>query len=105
APVVLSAMPRVKVAPVPPDRKTLDGEIARLRDLDVGELRSHWRNVFGRRPHLHLPRHLLFRVLTYRLQADVLGDLDGEPTFARPFGGLPRTQDNAPWSWPGVRRT
>jgi Protein of unknown function (DUF2924) len=49
-----------------------------LRDLDVGELRSRWHNVFGRRPHAHLPRHLLFRVLAYRLQADVLGDLDGE---------------------------
>jgi Protein of unknown function (DUF2924) len=71
-------MPRVRVAPALPDRKTLDVEIARLRDLDVGELRGHWHNVFGRRPHSHLPRHLLFRVLAYRLQADVLGDLDGE---------------------------
>jgi len=71
-------MPRVRVAPALPDRKTLDGEIARLRDLDVGGLRNHWHNVFGRRPHSHLPRHLLFRVLAYRLQADVLGDLDGE---------------------------
>ena len=71
-------MPRVRVAPALPDRKTLDGEIARLRDLDVEELRSRWHNVFGRRPHPHLPRHLLIRVLAYRLQADVLGDLDGE---------------------------
>jgi len=71
-------MPRVRVAPALPDRRALDGEIARLRELDVGELRSRWHNVFGRRPHLHLPRHLLFRVLAYRLQADVLGDLDGE---------------------------
>ena len=69
-------MPRVRVAPALLDRKTLDGEIAHLRDLDVGELRSRWHNVFGRRPHPHLPRHLLFRVLAYRLQADVLGDLD-----------------------------
>jgi hypothetical protein len=71
-------MPGVRVVPVLPDRKTLDGEIARLRDLAVGELRSRWHNVFGRPPHFHLPRHLLFRVLAYRLQADVLGDLDGE---------------------------
>jgi hypothetical protein len=71
-------MLRVRVIPTLPDRKTLDGEIARLRDLDVGELRSRWHNVFGRRPHPHLPRHLLFRVLAYRLQADALGDLDGE---------------------------
>jgi Protein of unknown function (DUF2924) len=71
-------MPRVRVAPALPNRKTLDGEIARLRDLDVGRLRGHWHNVFGRRPHPHLPRHLLFRVLAYRLQAEALGDLDGE---------------------------
>ena len=71
-------MPRVRVAPALPDRMTLDVEIARLRDLDVGELRNRWHNVFGRRPHPHLPRHLLFRVLAYRLQANVLGDLDGE---------------------------
>ena len=71
-------MPRVRVAPALPDRKTLDVEVARLRDLDVGQLRSRWHNVFGRRPHPQLPRHLLFRVLAYRLQADVLGDLDGE---------------------------
>ena len=71
-------MPRVRVAPALPDRKTLDGEIVHLRDLDVGGLRGRWHNVFGRRPHPHLPRHLLLRVLAYRLQADVLGDLDGE---------------------------
>ncbi len=31
----------------------------------------------GNRPP-YLPRHLLFRMLAYRLQADHLGDLDGE---------------------------
>jgi Protein of unknown function (DUF2924) len=71
-------MPRVKIAPALPDRKSLDIEIARLRDLDVGELRARWPNVFRRKPPPHLPRHLLFRVLAYRLQADHLGDLDGE---------------------------
>ena len=32
----------------------------------------------GGEPPPHLPRHLLFRVLAYRLQADQLGDLDAE---------------------------
>ena len=71
-------MPRVKIGPAIPDRKALDVEIARLRDLDVGELRARWHTVFRRKPTPHLPRHLLFRVLAYRLQADQLGDLDNE---------------------------
>ena len=71
-------MPRVKVGPALPDAKTLDVEIARLRDLDIAALQARWRNLFRRRPPPHLYRHLLFRVLAYRLQADRWGDLDAE---------------------------
>jgi hypothetical protein len=71
-------MPRVKVGPALPDAKTLDVEIARLGDLDIGALQARWRNLFRRRPPPHLPRHLLFRVLAYRRQADHWGDLDAE---------------------------
>jgi hypothetical protein len=71
-------MPRVRISPAEPDRKTLGIEIARLRDLDVVALRNRWHTVFGRQAPPHLPRHLLFRVLAYRLQADQLGDLDSE---------------------------
>jgi Protein of unknown function (DUF2924) len=60
------------------ERKRLGVEIARLRGLDVGPLRSRWQAVFGRRPPGHLPRHLLFRLLAHRLQVDLLGDLDAE---------------------------
>jgi hypothetical protein len=69
-------MPRVRIGPALPDREALDVEIARLRDLDIAVLRGRWHTVFGRRPPPHLPRHLLFRTLAYRLQADRLGDLD-----------------------------
>jgi Protein of unknown function (DUF2924) len=69
-------MPRVKVAAAGSDRKPIEIEVARLRDLDLGELRARWHTVFGRRPPSHLARHLLFRVLAYRIQAGMLGDLD-----------------------------
>jgi len=71
-------MPRTKIGPAQPDRKALDVEIARLRELDVAALRARWHTVFGRRSPSHLPRHLLFRILAYQLQADLLGDLDAE---------------------------
>ncbi len=71
-------MPRVKVGPALPDGSTLDVEIARLRDLDVASLQTRSHKVLRRRPSPHLPRHLLFRVLAYRLQAERLGDLDVE---------------------------
>src|SRR3954469_18737633 len=71
-------MPRGNIGRAQPDRKTIDVEIARLRELDVAALRASWHTVFGRRPPPHRPRHLLFRILAYRLQADRLGDLDTE---------------------------
>src|SRR5262245_58295979 len=71
-------MPRVVIGPALPDRALLDNEIARLRGLDVGQLRARWHTVFRRRAPPHLPRHLLFRILAYRLQADRLGDLDAD---------------------------
>jgi len=54
---------------------SLDDEIAHLRDLDLHGLRARWRSVFRQLAPAQLPRHLLLAVLTYRLQADRLGDL------------------------------
>src|SRR5215831_19947186 len=71
-------MPQAKNGRIQSDRKALDVEFARLRELDVGELRARWHTVFRRRPPPHLPRHLLFRILAYRLQVDRLGDLDAD---------------------------
>src|SRR5437899_12752238 len=71
-------MPRGKIGRARPERQTIDVEIARPRDLDVDALRARWHTVLGRRAPAHLPRHLLFRILAYRLQADHLGDLDPE---------------------------
>jgi hypothetical protein len=71
-------MVRVVIDPAVPDRASLDNEIARLRGLDIGALRARWRTLFRRRAPPHLPRHLLFRILAYRLQADRLGELDAD---------------------------
>jgi len=61
-------------------RRSLDDEIAHLRDLDLHGLRARWKSQFRQQPPPHLPRHLLFAVLAYRLQADELGDLDPATT-------------------------
>ena len=82
-------MPRVRIAPALPDRTAPDVEIAHLRDLDIAALRRRWHTVFGRRPPPHLPRHLLFRILAYRLQADRLGDLDNESRGLLDCSGSP----------------
>jgi hypothetical protein len=71
-------MARVRIGPASSDRKTLDVELARLRELDVGALRARWHTLFKQKPPAHLPRHLLYRIVAYRLQADHLGDLDAE---------------------------
>lgn len=71
-------MPRVKVCAAGSDKRQIDIEIARFRDLDLGELRACWQTIFRRQPPTTLPRHLLLAMLTYRLQAEVLGDLDAE---------------------------
>ena len=67
-------------------RLSLDDEIAHLRDLDLHGLRARWKGMFRQQPPPHMPRHLLFAVLAYRLQADALGDLD--PTTARLLGQI-----------------
>lgn len=69
-------MRRVKASAAGSNRKSLEIEVARLRDLDLRELRARWQTEFGGRPPSSLPRHLLFRVLAYRVQAEALGDLD-----------------------------
>src|SRR5712671_3047779 len=71
-------MSTIRISSVPPDQLTLASGIAQLRELDVSTLRARWRVVFRQDAPIHLPRHLLMRVLAYRLQADRFGDLDAE---------------------------
>src|SRR3982074_3399935 len=86
-------MPRVVLDPAAPNREPLDNEIVRLRGFDVEGLRARWHTVFRRRAPPHLPRHLLFRILAYRLQADHLGDLDSDTRRLLDRSGGPLEND------------
>jgi hypothetical protein len=57
---------------------SIEIEIAQLRGLDLKGLRARWQSVLQRPAPGHLPRHLLFAIIAYRIQADRFGDLDHE---------------------------
>ena len=63
-------------APTPAAAAALSAELDGLSSLDLDQLRIQWRNRFGRTAPAHLPRGLLMRLLAYRMQAEVFGDLD-----------------------------
>src|SRR3979490_2780923 len=55
---------------------SVEDEIVHLRGLDLKGVRARWQSVFQRPSPDHLPRHLLFAIIAYRIQAERLGDLD-----------------------------
>ena len=89
ASLAVGRMRSPKIGPPRADQKTLDAELAHLRKLNVEDLQARWHTVFRRRPLPHLSRHLLFRVLAYRLQADRLDDLDAESRRLLDCSGSP----------------
>ena len=59
-------------------KTSVEDEIVHLRGLDLKGLRARWQSVLQKPAPDHLPRHLLFAIIAYRIQADRLGDLDHE---------------------------
>src|ERR1700692_1597391 len=59
-------------------KTSIEDEIVHLRGLALKGLRARWRSVLQRPAPDHLPRHLLFAIIAYRIQADRFGDLDHE---------------------------
>jgi Protein of unknown function (DUF2924) len=62
--------------------ETLAVEIAALTNLDLYGLRVRWRKLLRKPAPVHLNRSILMRVIAYRMQARVFGDLDGESVRA-----------------------
>jgi hypothetical protein len=58
------------------DLVRIEGEIARLRDLSLEELRAQWQKRMRTPAPACFKSDLLFRVLAYEVQVKALGDLD-----------------------------
>jgi hypothetical protein len=65
-------------APGPEVAAEIEREIEVLRGLDLQELRVRWRQHLRSVPPPNLSRPLLFRLLAYRIQERVYGELDRE---------------------------
>ena len=59
-------------------KASIEDEIMHLRGLDLKGLRARWQSVLQKPAPDHLPRHLLFAIIAYRIQTDRFGDLDHE---------------------------
>jgi hypothetical protein len=64
--------------PSPSAVEALRRELQDLPSLDRDELRVRWRKLFRGSDPPALPRQLVIRVIAYRLQAKLYGDLDRE---------------------------
>ena len=53
--------------------------LARLPELNLGELRQQWRTLYKAEASTHLSRELLVRAVAYRMQELALGGLRPEP--------------------------
>ena len=68
-----------------------------MRGLDLKGLRARWKAALGHAAPPYLPRHLLFGVLAYRIQADALGDLDKQTIqLLKRIGSAGSANDVAP---------
>jgi hypothetical protein len=98
-------MPKARIAAQAPETSAVEVEIGRLRGLDIKALRARWRMSFGREAPPQLARHLLFAMLAYRLQAEVMGDLDAETLrFLKQIDLTPSKQTAVPLTQAFERR-
>ena len=77
-------MARVVIGPAVPDRASLDNEIARLRGLDIGELRARWHTVFRRRAPPHLLGQLRAKPETDQQSRGIWSDINSGADLGKP---------------------
>jgi Protein of unknown function (DUF2924) len=56
----------------------IEAELEALAAQDIQGLRKRWQKILRKPAPAHVPRYLLLRMIAYRIQADVFGDLDRE---------------------------
>ncbi len=90
----------LRPTPRPDGVLAVDHTIAGLAELDANGLCLKWRNHLGGTPPAHLPRWLLMRILAFRIQAAVLGDLDKEALriLHQPKGETLASKDARPFA-------
>ncbi len=88
-------------AQISADPKIVGQEIERLEALDLAQLRVQFRNRTGRIAPARISRPLLLRVLAYRMQAELYGDL--RPDTRRLLDRI--TASGAVTSEPGTKAT
>src|ERR1700739_5168818 len=64
---------------VTPNATTCREALSRLTELNLGELRQHWRALYKADASPHLSRELLIRAVAYRMQEVALDGLRPEP--------------------------
>jgi hypothetical protein len=63
------------MSPAIPDATACREALARLPDLEIGELRQHWRALYKAEASPHLSRELLVRAVAHHMQELALGGL------------------------------
>jgi hypothetical protein len=79
-------------------KTSVEDEIVHLRRLDLKGLCARWQSVFQRPPPDHLPRHLLFAIIAYRIIASATSIARRNSCWIIPVRSNPVRQCRRGWS-------
>jgi DUF2924 family protein len=58
------------------DAAAIEAEVDQIRSLGIDALRARWRTLFGAVPPKGLTKHMIGRMIAYRIQEEAFGGLD-----------------------------